>query len=306
MSVSGDTSEQVVRMYLEGVEVLAKVSGKGAEHTIALLLNVMKDHKQTKGKARLNTMLKSGKPLSIFTISRKDLAKFSKEAKRYCVLYSALMNKLDKSEDGLVDIMVRADDASKINRIVERFKLTTSNDSQIKTEILKTRDEKSKAKTEVSKDSNEKEIVTITNSKQPIDKADSNINEKSTISEEKRKSVKDEFLDIEIKKNEPNRPKGQKDQLLEMKRINDAKERMQVLKSEDIKTENFNQAKTDQSPLSEPYSKTYRTEENKHSVKKQLAEIQREMDLKNKQENIKEKTKVKKHSKNKQQITKER
>ena len=175
MSVSGDTSEQVVRMYLEGVEVLAKVSGKGAEHTIALLLNVMKDHKQTKGKARLNTMLKSGKPLSIFTISRKDLAKFSKEAKRYGVLYSALMNKLDKSEDGLVDIMVRADDASKINRIVERFKLTTSNDSQIKTEILKTRDEKSKAKTEISKDSNEKEIVATTNSKQPIDKADSNI-----------------------------------------------------------------------------------------------------------------------------------
>lgn len=306
MSVSGDTSEQVVRMYLEGVEVLAKVSGKGAEHTIALLLNVMKDHKQTKGKARLNTMLKSGKPLSIFTISRKDLAKFSKEAKRYGVLYSALMNKLDKSEDGLVDIMVRADDASKINRIVERFKLTTSNDSQIKTEILKTRDEKSKAKTEISKDSNEKEIVATTNSKQPIDKADSNINEKSTISEEKRKSVKDEFLDIEIKKNEPNRPKGQKDQLLEMKRINDAKERMQVLKSEDIKTENFNQAKTDQSPLSEPYSKTSKTEENKPSVKKQLAEIQREMDLKTKQENIKEKTKVKKHSKNKQQITKER
>lgn len=305
MSVSGDTSEQVVRMYLEGVEVLAKVSGKGAEHTIALLLNVMKDHKQTKGKARLNTMLKSGKPLSIFTISRKDLAKFSKEAKRYGVLYSALMNKLDKSEDGLVDIMVRADDASKINRIVERFKLTTSNDSQIKTEILKTRDEKSKAKTEISKDSNEKSDSSV-HTKQPIDKVDSNINEKSTISEEKRKSVKDEFLDIEIKKNEPNRPKGQKDQLLEMKRINDAKERMQVLKSEDIKTENFNQAKTDQSPLSEPYSKTSRTEENKPSVKKQLAEIQREMDLKTKQENIKEKTKVKKHIKNKQQITKER
>ena len=55
MSVSGDTSEQVVRMYLEGVEVLAKVSGKGAEHTIALLLNVMKDHKQTKGKATSKT-----------------------------------------------------------------------------------------------------------------------------------------------------------------------------------------------------------------------------------------------------------
>ena len=69
MNAGGDAAEQVVRFYLEGFEVMAKLSGKGAERVIALLLNVIKDHKQTKGKARLNTMLKSGKPLSIFTIT---------------------------------------------------------------------------------------------------------------------------------------------------------------------------------------------------------------------------------------------
>ena len=142
MNAGGDAAEQVVRFYLEGFEVMAKLSGKGAERVIALLLNVIKDHKQTKGKARLNTMLKSGKPLSIFTINRKDLKKFATKAKEYGVLYSALMNKLDKSPDGLVDIMVRAEDASKINRIVERFKLTISDDVKIETEVKKGLDKK--------------------------------------------------------------------------------------------------------------------------------------------------------------------
>ena len=97
MNVCGDAAEQMVRFYLEGFEVVAKISGKGAEHAIAILLNLMKNKKQTKGKARLNTMIKSGKPLTIFTINRKDLPKFAKEAKRYGVLYSALMKKLDKN-----------------------------------------------------------------------------------------------------------------------------------------------------------------------------------------------------------------
>jgi len=135
MNAGGDAAEQMVRFYLEGFEVVAKISGKGAEHAIAILLNLMKNKKQTKGKARLNTMIKSGKPLTIFTINRKDLPKFAKEAKRYGVLYSALMKKLDKNEDGFVDIMVKQDDASKINRIVKRFNLTVDNDTQIKTDV---------------------------------------------------------------------------------------------------------------------------------------------------------------------------
>ena len=106
MNTGGDVADQMVKFYLEGFEVLAKVTGKGAEHTIALLLNIMKDKSQTKGKARLNTMLKSGKPLNIFTINRKDLKKFASEAKRYGVLYSALIDKFDKTQDGMNTTLV--------------------------------------------------------------------------------------------------------------------------------------------------------------------------------------------------------
>ena len=138
MNTGGDAAEQMVRFYLEGVEVACRISGKGAEHFIGLLLNVLKNKEQTRGKARLNSMLKSGKNLSVFTIQKKDLAKFAKEAKSYGVLYSALINRQNKNLDGMVDIMVREEDASKIDRIVERFKLTTSNPVKVKTEVQKT------------------------------------------------------------------------------------------------------------------------------------------------------------------------
>jgi hypothetical protein len=65
---------------------------------------------------------------------------FCKEAKRYGVLYCALRDK--KNVDGLCDVMVRAEDASKINRIVERFQLATVDTASIKQEIEQARQEK--------------------------------------------------------------------------------------------------------------------------------------------------------------------
>jgi hypothetical protein len=62
----------------------------------------------------LEGLLRSGKELKVFAVRNEDLNKFAMEAKRYGVLYCALRDK--KSLDGMCDIMVRAEDASKINR----------------------------------------------------------------------------------------------------------------------------------------------------------------------------------------------
>lgn len=137
MNTGGEAADEMVKYYFEAIKCAATITGKGAEHALAILLNEMKNHKQTKGKARLNSMLKSGKPLKIFTIQKKDLVKFTKEAKSYGVLYCALLNRKNKNFDDMVDILVRQEDASKIDRIVERFKLTISNPAEIKTEIQK-------------------------------------------------------------------------------------------------------------------------------------------------------------------------
>lgn len=137
MSVNGDVSEQVVRLSLEGFEVLARLTGSGAKNVAAMIYTIMKDKKQTKGKTKLNNMLRAGKPLKIFTIKKEDLKTFAKEAKNYGISYCALVDKNNKELDGMVDIMVKEEDASRINRIVERFKLTTVDTTRIETEVTK-------------------------------------------------------------------------------------------------------------------------------------------------------------------------
>ncbi len=118
---SSDSAEEVVRLTLEGMEVAFKIAGAGAKNMAVMIYTIMKDKQQTKGKTRLTNMLKTGKPLKIFTIRAEDLKKFSQEAKKYGVLYCALADKKNSKIDGMVDIMVREEDASKMNRIAQRF-----------------------------------------------------------------------------------------------------------------------------------------------------------------------------------------
>lgn len=134
---SSESAETVVKMTLEGVEVAARITGKLAEKFAILLYTKSKEKRMTKGKTNLNNMLKSGSQLQIFSLTEKDLEIFHKESKKYGVLYTALIDKNQTNEDGLVDILVKAEDAPKINRIVERFKLSAVDVASIKTEIEK-------------------------------------------------------------------------------------------------------------------------------------------------------------------------
>ena len=140
MNPGADAADQVMKMTLEGIEVVARLSGAGAKNLAVYLAAVLKDQKKTKGKARLQSMLRSGGELKVFSVKNEDMSKFCQEARRYGVLYSALHDK--KSIDGYCDIIARVEDASKINRIVDRFDLATVDTASIKTEILKSREEK--------------------------------------------------------------------------------------------------------------------------------------------------------------------
>jgi hypothetical protein len=140
---SNDAADQVVSMSLKGIEMVARITGVGAKNLATYLYAVLRDQKKTKGKTRLEGMLRSGKELKVFSVKNGDLKKFTMEAKRYGVLYCALRDK--KSLDDMCDIMVRVEDASKINRIVERFKLATVDTASIKSEIEKSRTSKQKA-----------------------------------------------------------------------------------------------------------------------------------------------------------------
>ena len=141
-SYSGDAAEQVVRMSLEGTEIAVRLAGSGAKQLAILLYAVLKDQKKTKGKTRLTNMLRSEKNLKVFAVKDQDLQKFCTEAKKYGVLYTVLKDR--DANDGLTDIMVRAEDASKINRIFTRFKLATVDLGSVKGQIEQNRAERPK------------------------------------------------------------------------------------------------------------------------------------------------------------------
>lgn len=143
MNYSGEAAEQVVRMSLNGVEVAAKLSGKATERLAVLIYAVLKEQKKTKGKIRLTNMLKSGKELKVFAVKDNELQKFCEEAKKYGILYCVLKDR--NANDGLTDIMARAEDASKINRIFERFGLASIDMGSVKTEIEKSRNKEAAA-----------------------------------------------------------------------------------------------------------------------------------------------------------------
>lgn len=144
MSQTGDAAEQIVNMAttmgLKGVEVVSNLAGKGALSLATFLIAALKDQKRTKGKARMQAF--NGKPTKVFVIKTSELKSFAEEARKYGVLYAAVVNR--KQPDGLCDIVVNANDAAKVNRIAERFALSTVDVEKIREDIKKARQEKAK------------------------------------------------------------------------------------------------------------------------------------------------------------------
>ncbi len=140
MNTSGEAADQVLRMMLNGTEVLVKLTGTGAKNAAVLLYSIARQQKKTKGSARLETMIRSGKPLKVYSFRDSDLPKFKEVAKQYGILYTVLKEK-DKT-GGVFDVMVRAEDENKIARIIERFELTKVDVADIRAEIVKEKEEK--------------------------------------------------------------------------------------------------------------------------------------------------------------------
>ena len=93
MNTGGDAANEMVQYYFEALKCAATITGKGAEHALGILLNEMKNHKQTKGKTRLNSMLKSGALGFSFIASLSSLiSKLSKSSLELFGAFSCLLS----------------------------------------------------------------------------------------------------------------------------------------------------------------------------------------------------------------------
>ncbi len=79
MSMNADAADQVVSMSLQGVKVIAEITGEGAKNLATYLYAVLKDQKRTRGKIRLEGLLRSGKELKVFAVKTEDLPRFSRK-----------------------------------------------------------------------------------------------------------------------------------------------------------------------------------------------------------------------------------
>ena len=118
MSYTSDPADQIVRYSLEGTEVALKLTGAAAKNFAIFAYTVLKDQKKTRGKTNLVRMLKEGKPLKFFTIPEDRMREFAQEARRHGLLFVPMR---DKHRPDVIEIAVFAQDAAKVNRIMDRL-----------------------------------------------------------------------------------------------------------------------------------------------------------------------------------------
>lgn len=120
MSYGGEAADQIVRYSLEGTEVALKLTGTAAKNFAVFAAAVLKDQKKTRGKTQLNRLLLSGKPLKFFMIPESRARGFAREAKARGLLFVPVKN---KKCPGQLELAVWAEDAAKVNRVLENMEL---------------------------------------------------------------------------------------------------------------------------------------------------------------------------------------
>ncbi len=120
MNYGADAADQVVRYSMDGIEHSLRISGAIAKNLAVFIVAVLKDQKKTRGKTRMVRMLKERKPMKFFTIPKDRAREFAQEAKSRGLLYVMIR---DKKHPELSEIMVYAEDAAKVNRVLDNMKL---------------------------------------------------------------------------------------------------------------------------------------------------------------------------------------
>lgn len=117
--VSGDATDRAVKLMIDGVEVLVKLTGSGAKNLATALYAYYNSDKKLKGATKLNKLLKSGKELQIFRLAENDLKDFKVQATKYGILFSAIKD--TRADDGFVDVFIKKEDISKVNHVLGRM-----------------------------------------------------------------------------------------------------------------------------------------------------------------------------------------
>ena len=166
MNTGGESAELLMKMMLNGSEVLIRLTGSGAKNVAVLLYSVLREQNKTKGSERLSNMLRSGKKLRVYTFQEKDLPKFKEVAKQYGILYTVLKEK--DHTGGVFDVLVRAEDEHKLARVIERFEFSHVDTASLRAEIIKEKEERAAAQKKESAETKEEPQEKATEEKEQV------------------------------------------------------------------------------------------------------------------------------------------
>ena len=120
MNLGGEAADQVVRYSLEGIDHGLRLSGTMAKNLAVFLAAVMKNNQKSYGRISMARMLRENRPLKFFTVPSNRIYEFAKEAKKRGLPYVVIR---DRKNPKLCELMVFADDAAKVNRVMDQMEL---------------------------------------------------------------------------------------------------------------------------------------------------------------------------------------
>ena len=124
MDNGAQAAETITRVVIMGSTFILGLGGKVALSVARFAAAAMDPNAKQSGKLRLKTLLQSGSELKVFTLKGEaNYQRFAKEAKDYGILYSVVKRTDEDVQGEVYDLLVRAEDASKINRVIEKFHL---------------------------------------------------------------------------------------------------------------------------------------------------------------------------------------
>ncbi len=173
--ISGDATDRVVKLMIDGIEVMVRLTGSGAKNLATALYAYYNGEQKMKGATNLNKLLKSGKELQIFKLEEKDLKDFKIQATKYGILFSAIKD--TRADEGFVDIFIKKEDISKVNHVLGRMdynQLSHEPDKDEKTQEKEDpkKDHPQRTNSKPQKSKSERETVNIPNIVKEINKGD--------------------------------------------------------------------------------------------------------------------------------------
>lgn len=121
-------AEVVTRVVLDGTVYMVSLAGKAAGRLLTFLAAAVVSGAKhivsadkISGQARLASLIRSGKELKLFTFTEEQFAEFKKEAKRFGIVFSAVHRSEKDIADGTYDVLCKAEDAVRLQRILERM-----------------------------------------------------------------------------------------------------------------------------------------------------------------------------------------